>query len=63
VVRIIRQPYGAVDGVSLGYYRPGRIYDVTPLIADFLVLRGFAVIEMRRADRSRRPRPSDRRKL
>jgi hypothetical protein len=62
MVRVIRQPTGSVNGIPLDKYRPGRTYDVDPSLADYLVLEGFAISEMRRADRSRRVRPSDRRR-
>jgi hypothetical protein len=62
IVRVVRQPVGTVNGVSLAHFRPGRTYDLDPPLADYLVLQGFAIAEMRRADRSRRPRPTDRRR-
>jgi hypothetical protein len=61
MVRVIRQPTGDVDGVSLQHYHTGLTYDLPPLLADYLVLQGFAAIEMRRGQRSRRFRPTDRR--
>lgn len=62
LVRMVRQPSGTVDHVSLHYYRPGRTYDLDPSLAEYLMLNGFAFLEMRRADRSRRFRPTDRRR-
>jgi hypothetical protein len=46
-VRIIRQPYGSVNGVSLRTYRPGEVYDIPPTLADYLVLEEYAILEMR----------------
>ena len=46
-VRIIKRPEGTVDGASLKSYVPGEIYDVQATLADYLVLNGFAVAEMR----------------
>jgi hypothetical protein len=62
MVRITRQPNGVVNGVSLRHYKPGRTYELDPLLADYLVLEGFAMIEMRRSQRSHRYRPNDRRR-
>jgi hypothetical protein len=62
LVRVVRQPSGMVDRVSLHHYRPGRAYDLDPSLAEYLILNGFAFVEMRRADRSRRFRPTDRRR-
>ena len=61
LVRVIRQPLGKIDGVPLARYRPGQTYDLAPALADYLVLQGCALIEMRRGDRSKRLRPNDRR--
>ena len=62
MIRVIRQPIGTVDGVSLRSYKPGRTYELEPSIADYLVLSGYAVIEMRKSARSRRQRPNERRR-
>jgi hypothetical protein len=61
-IRIIRQPNGAVDGVSLRDYATGRRYDVPSSLAEYLVAQGFAFLEMRRSARSTRWRLTDRRK-
>lgn len=61
-VRITREPKGAVDGVSLRGYHAGLAYDVTPLLAEYLVAEGFAAIEMRQRQRSSRLRTRDRRR-
>src|SRR5688572_22004500 len=62
-VCIVRQPTGKVDGVSLTRFRVGRCYDLAPSLADYLIVRGFAVLEMRRTDRARPLRPTDRRRM
>ena len=54
-IKIIRQPKGAVSGVSLGAYRPGEVYDIPPMLAEYLVIEEFAILEMR--DRDRPPQP------
>ena len=61
-VRITRKPFGAVSGLDLCHYREGAIYDMDAPLAEYLVLEGFAVIEMRRAQRSHRLRAHDRRR-
>jgi hypothetical protein len=61
-IRIIRQPSGAVDGVSLRDYARGRRYDLPSSLAEYLVAQGFAFLEMRRSARSTRWRQTDRRK-
>jgi hypothetical protein len=62
MVRVIRQPFGTVNGIALHQYRPGHVYELPPSLADYLVLQGFAIIEMRRAQRSKRFRENDRRR-
>jgi hypothetical protein len=47
VIRIVRQPVGSVDGISLEAYQVGRKYTVHETIADYLVTGGFARVEMR----------------
>jgi len=61
-VRISRQPTGTVDGISLGFYHPGRCYDLPASLAQYLVAEGYGIFEMRRQARSKRARPTDRRK-
>src|SRR3981081_4315358 len=60
-VRVVRQPVGALDGVSLRRFRPGLTYDLDSSVADYLVVQGFAIVERRRSQRSQRARPNDRR--
>ncbi len=54
-VRITRQPSGVVQGMSLNYYRPGEVYDLSPSLAEYLVMEKYAIIEMR--DRAQHHRP------
>jgi hypothetical protein len=63
-VRILRQPTGSIEGISLNYYRQGQVYDVPAAIGEYLVAEGFAIVEMRKeakpgvspVDRRRKPR-------
>ena len=61
-VRITRPPKGVVDGMSLHYYHSGEAYDIVPELAEYLVVEGFASIEMRLRQRSSRHRARDRRR-
>jgi hypothetical protein len=61
-IRIIRQPSGAVDGVSLRDYDMGRRYDLPSCLAQYLMAQGFGFLEMRQSARSTRWRLTDRRK-
>jgi len=61
-VRIMRDPTGVVDGMSLHFYHAGETYEVLPALAEYLVAEGYASIEMRRRQRSSRPRQRDRRR-
>jgi hypothetical protein len=63
MIVITRQPSGSIDGVSLSYFRVGRAYEVNALLAQYLVMEGYAVIEMRRRQRSARIRSNDRRRV
>ena len=62
MVRITRQPRGNLHGVRLDSYKPGRTYELDPSVADYLVIEGFAMVEMRRTQRRDRARVSDRRR-
>ena len=62
-VRIIREAQGVVDGIALRQYHVGQAYDLTPVLAQYLVAEGYAAVEMRETRRSTRPRPTDRRRL
>jgi hypothetical protein len=63
LVRIVKQPTGTVDGIALKRYHVGQTYEVAPFLADYLVLQGFAISEMRHEKRSKRKRPTDRRRM
>jgi hypothetical protein len=54
-VKIIRQPYGTVSGVSLNAYRAGEVYDIPAMLAEYLMMEHYAILEMR--DRDRPPVP------
>lgn len=60
-VRILKQPHGTVDGVSLEHYHAGCFYDLPPNLAAYLVVEGFAAYEMRK-DGVPRPPETERRK-
>ena len=62
MMRILKQPTGTLDGVSLAHYHVGKVYEVPASLGEYLVMEGYAIIEMRRAQRSRRYRPADRRR-
>jgi hypothetical protein len=61
-VRIIREPTGVVDGMSLHYYHAGEAYEMPSVLGEYLVAAGYALIEMRQHQRSSRPRKNDRRR-
>jgi len=46
-VRIVRQSYGSVQGVSLRLYRPGQVYDLPVELAAYVVAEGLGIVEMR----------------
>jgi hypothetical protein len=46
-VRILRQSYGSVHGVSLRLYRPGQVYDLPTALAAYVVAEGLGIVEMR----------------
>jgi hypothetical protein len=50
LIRIIRQPLGSLNGVSLRGYKLDRCYDVEASLGDYLVVNGYAFIEMRKDD-------------
>jgi hypothetical protein len=61
-VRITRQPLGVVQGVSLKYYRPGEVYELPSTLAEYLVMEGCAIFEMRVRDSPPKPPTEDRRR-
>ena len=46
-IRIIREPHGMLNGSLLSRYRTGEVYDLPVMVADYLVVEGFAIVEMR----------------
>ena len=50
MVRIVRQPLGRIEGISLSHYRVGHTYELPPSIAEYLVMEGYAKLEMRRIE-------------
>ena len=50
-VRITRQPFGMIEGVSLHHYRPGVVYEMPPLLAEYLVMERYGIFEMRDRDK------------
>ena len=61
-VLIIKRPTGAVDGMALKRYTPGEVYDLSAAMADYLVLQGFALPEMRRRSKPVLKKKPDRRR-
>jgi len=61
-VRITRESAGVVDGMSLHYYHAGEAYEISSVLAEYLVAAGYASVEMRHSQRSSRPRKNDRRR-
>lgn len=51
----MRQPHGSVSGVSLSAYRPGEVYDIPAMLAEYLVVEELAILEMRDSNREREP--------
>jgi len=60
-VRIVKRPHGSLDGMALKPYVPGEVYDISPTLADYLVLQGYAKPEMRRTAKVAVKRKRDRR--
>jgi hypothetical protein len=60
-VRIFRQSYGSVQGVSLRLYRPGQVYDLPAALAAYVVAEGLGIIEMR-IDKASQPFHPERRR-
>jgi hypothetical protein len=60
-VRIVKRATQTIDGVSLTKFVPGGVYDVSPGLADYLVLEGLARPEMRRPVRAKLKKRVDRR--
>jgi hypothetical protein len=62
MVRITRKPRGRVNGIELNHFREGATYELDASLAEYLVVQGYADIEMRRGERSRRTRANERRR-
>ena len=60
-IRITREPQGMLNGSSLNRYRAGEVYDLPVIVADFLVVEGFAIVEMRNNDNPALPITVERR--
>ena len=60
----MRQPKSGLEGPSIRAYQVGEVYDIPPSVAQYLVIEGFAIVEMRNpdtrtadaTDRRRKPR-------
>ena len=61
-VRIFRQSYGSVQGVSLRLYRPGQVYDLPPALAAYVVAEGLGIVEMRTDQQASQPFHPERRR-
>ena len=61
-IRIVSQPSGSVGGISLDHYHVGRVYEVEPTLANYLVAEGLATFEMRDEERPQDRPSEDRRK-
>ena len=61
-VRIVKRPTGTLEGMALRGYIPGEVYDLSASVADYLVLQGFAKIEMRSPARVKLKKKADRRR-
>ena len=61
-VLIVKRPHGVLDGMALKRYIPGEVYNLSAAVADYLVIEGFAVPEMRKRLRVTARKKPDRRK-
>ena len=61
-VRILRQSYGSIHGVSLRWYRPGQVYDLPATLAAYVVAEGMGMVEMRADQHSSQPFYPERRR-
>jgi hypothetical protein len=52
-VRILKRPTGSLDGIALNRFVPGEVYDLSPSVAAYLILEGFARLEMRAGTRKK----------
>ena len=60
-IRIIREPKGMLNGSELSRYRTGEAYDLPVIVAEYLVVEGFAIVEMRNNDNPASPVAVERR--
>ena len=60
-LRIVKGPTGQLDGMVLKRYVPGEVYDLSPSMAYYLVVEGFAKPEMRTFRRTTVKKQQDRR--
>jgi hypothetical protein len=60
----VTRPTGTLDGIPLDKYTPGETYDLSPALAEYLIVQGFAISEMRAGEprRSYKKDSDDRRK-
>lgn len=56
-VRIVRPGVGRIDGISLAHYHLGQSYEVPSVLATYLVIEGYAIVEMRQKPRFSSPVP------
>jgi hypothetical protein len=61
-VLIIKRPTSMPDGTPLRGYVLGQVYDVSASIAEYLVIEGFALPEMRQRTKSVLKKKPDRRR-
>jgi len=61
-LRILRQSYASVQGVSLRLYRPGQVYDVPAALAAYVVTEGLGIVEMRTDRQATQPFHPERRR-
>ena len=54
----MKRPLEIVDGMALKPYVPGEVYDISPTLADYLVLQGYAKPEMRSPAKCGKKKPS-----
>jgi hypothetical protein len=51
-----------VGGISLDHYHVGRVYEVEPTLANYLVAEGYATFEMRDEEHPHERPAAERRK-
>lgn len=61
-VRILRQSYGSIHGVSLKWYRRGQVYDMPATLAAYVVAEGLGIVEMRADQQASQPFYPERRR-